>query len=384
MALNEKEAKVLGKIRDNPFISQKELSNYVELSRSSVANIISGLVQKGYLVGRAYVVNEDRPVVCIGGANIDRLYIVDDVLIQGTSNKVTSQTNVGGIARNIGENLGKLELPVTLLSMVGKDDSGEAVRFASSPYMNVDQVDETGICPTGNFTEIVDKQGNLTLGLAEMDIYDQITPRWLNRYRSIIEKASYVVVDTNIPKDTLESLFGMASRLKLRIVLITTSLQKMENIPDCLEGLSLLVAKHDETAYHFNMEIEDDASIEEGIRRWQQAGVEKVLMVKDNEKIACSASIEEEVHHFSNPSENKERYAWGVSEALAAGWIYAKYLNKTDQEALVYGIVNSFETSRKMYTIRTNLSQKVLEKDYQEFLKTNKSLPVGFRSPINQ
>lgn len=380
MALNENESKVLGLIRDNPYISQKELSQHVDLSRSSVANIISGLVQKGYLVGRAYIVNEDRPIVCIGAANIDRLYVVDDVLIQGTSNQVTSRTALGGIARNIGENLGKLELPVTLLSMVGKDDSGEAVRSASKLYMNVEHLDETGLCPTGNFTEIVDKEGNLILGLAEMAIYDQMSIKWVERHQSIIEKASFVVVDTNIPKEVLETLLSMANRMHLQIILVTTSIQKMENIPKRLDGLALVVSKHDETFYYFDIAENGEEALEEGVRKWQEAGAEKVLLLKENEKIAYSASEKHPVYIFENPTKNKDRYAWGVSEALTSGYIYAKYLDKSDEEALIYGLVNSFETSGKIHTIRTNLSQKALEKDVREFLRKNQSLPVEFSS----
>ncbi|WP_051258518.1 PfkB family carbohydrate kinase [Atopococcus tabaci] len=384
MTLNEKEAKVLGIIRENPYISQKELSEYVELSRSSVANIISGLVHKGYLVGRAYVVNDERPIVTIGGANIDRLYVVQDSLIQGTSNQVKSHTSVGGIARNVGENLGRLELPVTLVSMVGKDDSGQMIRTQSKPYMNVENLDETGFCPTGNFTEIVDIHGNLKLGLAEMDIYDQITPQWLNRYRAIIEKASCVVVDTNLPKDTMETLIGMTNRFRVPLVMVTSSLQKMVNIPDCMEGVTLLVTKHDEAAFYLDMEIEDDETLKESIRKWQELGVEKVLVTQDNEKIAYSSSLEDEAHIFVNPDHNKERYAWGAVEALTAGWVYAKYVERTDEEALIYGVVNSFQTSRKIYTVRQNLSQKVLQREYQDFLKLKGALPKTFEPILNR
>src|SRR5690625_7630814 len=114
MALNEKESRVLSRIRENPYISQKELANDVELSRSSVANIISGLVQKGYLFGRAYVINETRPIVCIGGFNVDRFYQLQDEFEGGNSNRVKTRTSAGGVARHVADKIGGRSVQVPL------------------------------------------------------------------------------------------------------------------------------------------------------------------------------------------------------------------------------------------------------------------------------
>lgn len=67
------------RIKDNPFISQRELAEAIGLSRPSVANIISGLIQKEYVMGKAYVLNEDYPIVCIGAANVDRKFYVHKI-----------------------------------------------------------------------------------------------------------------------------------------------------------------------------------------------------------------------------------------------------------------------------------------------------------------
>ena len=97
MALNDKESRILSYIKENPFISQQDLATKIGLSRPAVANIISGLVRRGYLLGKAYVINDTRPIVCIGAACIDRRYFVEGGLIHGQSNNVTSQTSIGGL-----------------------------------------------------------------------------------------------------------------------------------------------------------------------------------------------------------------------------------------------------------------------------------------------
>lgn len=103
--LNDNEQAVLERIRKDPYISQQDLAVEVGLSRPSVANIISGLIRKGYILGRAYVLNESEPVICIGGANVDQKFYIKNKAQLGTSNPVNVSQTVGGVARNIAETL---------------------------------------------------------------------------------------------------------------------------------------------------------------------------------------------------------------------------------------------------------------------------------------
>ena len=67
-----KEKQILHHIKINPFISQQELSAKVGLSRSAVANYIANLTKRGEIKGRAYILQEESSIVCIGGANTGR------------------------------------------------------------------------------------------------------------------------------------------------------------------------------------------------------------------------------------------------------------------------------------------------------------------------
>lgn len=58
MSVNEKELLVLQAIKNNPFLSQQEMAEQLSMSRPALANIISGLIKKGEIVGRAYVLPE--------------------------------------------------------------------------------------------------------------------------------------------------------------------------------------------------------------------------------------------------------------------------------------------------------------------------------------
>src|SRR6478736_5628356 len=114
-------------IRANPFISQQDLAVQLRLSRSAVAGYIAGLIRDRRLLGRAYVLPDNRPIVCLGAANLDRKLRSNATLKMGTSNPARQDESFGGVARNIAENLARLSTPVSLITVIGDDTSGKAL-----------------------------------------------------------------------------------------------------------------------------------------------------------------------------------------------------------------------------------------------------------------
>ena len=62
---------------------------------------------------------------CIGAANVDRKFYVHKDLVAETSNPVTSTRSIGGVARNIAENLGRLGETVAFYLLVDKIVNGK-------------------------------------------------------------------------------------------------------------------------------------------------------------------------------------------------------------------------------------------------------------------
>ena len=108
MVLNEKETAIVRLLRKNPFLTQQEMANQLDMSRPALANLISGLTKRGIITGRAYILSEENEVVCIGGANVDRKFHLNGGAQLGTSNPAAMSVSVGGVARNIADNLGRL------------------------------------------------------------------------------------------------------------------------------------------------------------------------------------------------------------------------------------------------------------------------------------
>ena len=115
--MTNREQEILELIKKNPMISQNEIAEILGIARSSVAVHISNLIKKGYILGRGYIVQDNSYVAIVGGANVDIQGFPYNSLIYRDSNPGKVEFSLGGVGRNIGENLTRLGIPVKLISV---------------------------------------------------------------------------------------------------------------------------------------------------------------------------------------------------------------------------------------------------------------------------
>ncbi len=141
-------------------------------------------------------------IACIGGAHIDRHGVLKAPLVPGTSNPGSVTTDFGGVARNVAENLARLGREVVMVSLVGRDDAGESV-VAHLRSVGVDTSLVAAARVTASYTAILEPDGELVLGLADMDLYEKITPAMLEPAMPRLRECDGWFVDANLPPETL-------------------------------------------------------------------------------------------------------------------------------------------------------------------------------------
>src|SRR4051812_37180735 len=149
-------------------------------------------------------INHLGPVVCFGGANLDFKARGVHSLTLRDSNPVRIYSTFGGVARNIAENLARLGASVRLISRVGSDSAGDSLLEAMSQLgVEVSGVSRSNRCPTATYTAVLEPEGEMLIGLANMDIYDELTSDVLLS-QGIPTQGSFWVVDSNLPESTLQ------------------------------------------------------------------------------------------------------------------------------------------------------------------------------------
>jgi pseudouridine kinase len=180
------------------------------------------------LVGVSSNPGEGARVVVVGAAAMDTKGHALEPLQPGTSIPGHVRVSVGGVGRNIAENLARLGLETTLLSAVGDDEAGRHLLIqARDSGVNVDHVLVSSEHPTAAYLAVLDDLGNLSVSVAEMGIMQAVTPRYLYNRRRLLRQASMVATDANLSLQALASLLRQTREY---------------NVPVCADPTSTLLA----------------------------------------------------------------------------------------------------------------------------------------------
>ncbi|SEN58536.1 pseudouridine kinase [Duganella sp. CF517] len=266
-------------IRANPFISQQDLAVGLRLSRSAVAGHIASLIRERRLLGRAYVLPDKRPVLCIGAANLDRKLRTIAAMQLGTSNPATAEEVYGGVARNIAENLARLNLPTALLTALGDDGAGRALRdHAETAGIDMRGSLNLADTATGTYTAILDERGELVVALADMALYDRMTPEFIDSRLPQRAAASMTVADLNLPADSVSALLDSARADNVPLILVAVSQPKMARLPADLTGLRLLILNRGELETLAGHALPTEADVRLACRAVQARGARDVIV----------------------------------------------------------------------------------------------------------
>ncbi|MFK9090321.1 carbohydrate kinase [Bacillus salipaludis] len=363
--MSEKEQMILDLIRKNPYVSQQELAEILGLSRPSIANIISGLIKKGNILGRAYILSDSQHVICIGGANIDRKFHIKDKAQLGTSNPIYATQNAGGVARNIAENLGRLGMEVALISTSGVDKDWSIIEETSSLYMNLETVTQFPEKSTGSYTAVLDSNGELIIALADMEVYEAITPDLLLKHDVLLSQSKCIMVDLNCPKETIQFLCHFAKSHDLPIVLIPVSSPKMSRLPDDLDGVTWLITNRDESETYFQTKIKNEEDWKRVLEKWLSLGISNVVITNGKEG-SMIGNKDEGIFRVPPIEINEVVDVTGAGDAFSSAVIYSWLEGKTLIEIAKAGSINASKTLQSPYTVRQDLSAEQLQKDMEE------------------
>ena len=174
-------------------------------------------------------------VSVIGGANIDITGKTFERLNANDSNPGIVTTSLGGVGRNIAENLCRMGLKVEFISILGGDnysrdiqDSCKTLNMSLSNSLILEDK------RTSTYLSIIDEDGEMAVAVSDMSIYDMITPDFLKERLDIINNSMACICDTNIPKSSIEYIID---NVKVPIFIDTVSIHKTEKLKGNLHNI---------------------------------------------------------------------------------------------------------------------------------------------------
>lgn len=151
-------------------------------------------------------------VVGVGAANVDSHWQSLNPVNLRDSNPCHSTLSVGGVTRNICENLARLGARVSLLSAVGDDPYAEMiVRTSESVGIDMSHVEHRKDTVSSSYVAILDEKGDMLLGLSDMRIINGMPLAYLEKNAALIRGAAAIVCDGALPREVLTRLTELAS-----------------------------------------------------------------------------------------------------------------------------------------------------------------------------
>lgn len=216
-------------------------------------------------------------VTIIGGITADIEGHPYERLIYADSNPGTISIAYGGVGRNIAENLGRMNVPVSFFSVAGDDLTGRAaVRELADLGVDVSGVKLLPGENTAMYMSILNMLGDMELALCNMDALERISPRLIDEAAKEAAGSKIVALDTNLTEDTLS--YAIEKMGNKPLFLDPVSVAKAERAKDFIGRFHIIKPNRMEAEVLLDMEIRDRDALEEAGRAFIDKGVKRVFI----------------------------------------------------------------------------------------------------------
>ena len=354
--MTQRERQILNWIEADPMISQQELADRAGITRSSVAVHISNLMKKGCIAGKGYIVTRSPYVPVVGGMNMDIGGRPYKKLVAKDSNPGAVRMSPGGVGRNIAHNMSLLGLDVRLVTAFGDDVYAQKLA-AVCGELGID-ISQSPVIPGGHtstYLFVNDESGDMQLAVSDMDIYDHLTPQVLQSRRQLLDGSQVVVVDTNLPAETVA---WVAENCRAPIFADPVSTAKAEKLRPVLGRLHTLKPNRIEAELLSGVAISDDASLRRAADALLETGLHRVFISLGADGV-FAADRSGQVLHLPAPEGNiVSTTGCGDSFMAALAWAY---LQGSDLERSARaGLAASTITMASADTINPAMSEEAL------------------------
>lgn len=277
-----------------------------------------------------------------------------------TSNPANIRMTRGGTARNVAENLGRLDAEVVLITAVGNDVIGETILAQTADAgVNIDYAlqDENG--RTGAYMAMLEQDGSLSLALDDVRVMEMITPGYLDQNRKLFRDAALVMMDGSLTPDAMVTVARLAKKYKVPLCADPSSARLAYKLRPFLSQLHLVVPNELEAAELLEVDFfghDPDSSLDLA-RLLVKAGVENAIITLSNFGLdyATSDAVGYIPANYSQIVDNT-----GTGDAVTAAIMFGMVNDLPATECIRLGAAAASITVQTGQTVVNDLSLDML------------------------
>lgn len=219
---------------------------------------------------------EQGYMVVVGAINVDISGTADSAMMPGDSNPGQVKVTLGGVGRNIAENLCRLGVKTVMLTAMGEDAHALHAREACRA-VGIDLAYALTVPGgrTSTYLCLNDADGEIYAAVSDMDICEAITPDYLAGCRAVLDGADMVVVDANIPE---ASVRWLAENCRAPLAADPVSVKKAGKLAPSLGRFVTLKPNRPEAQLLTGVPIEGLLGLDRAAQRMLDQGVERVFI----------------------------------------------------------------------------------------------------------
>ena len=269
--------------------------------------------------------------------------------------------SLGGVCRNIAENLARVNVNTEFISILGGDEQGRNILDNSMKIgynMENSLILEEECTPT--YMAVLNENGEMESTIVDMECLNKMDSAFIDSKASIIENAEYVVLDADNP-ELLEYILTKFQG-KTKFILDPVSATKAKKVEHLIKYFHTIKPNRLETELLCRFKIESDNDLVKAANYFRSLGVENVFISLDADGIYYKNSKEEgKIRTTAVEVKN----VTGAGDSFVAGVGYG-YMNKLSiKDTVKYAIAMSIVTITHEETINPSMSEDFVN----EFIK---------------
>lgn len=273
-------------------------------------------------------------ILVIGSLNIDMVMRVDHMPVAGETILCDGMKLVaGGKGANQACAAGRLGTDVTMLGAIGNDSHGEMQRDSlQRSGVDVSRLITKESVSTGTAFITVNKEGNNSIVVVQ-GANAQFTPEDIEAHRDLLEECEIVILQLEIPMDTVLYAVKLARTLGKTVILDPAPVP--EHFPEELYQYVDIIKPNESELSRLTGIADAQNHLEEAVQIVKDRGVKNVLVTLGGDGVYLDTENEPPVHIPAKKVEVVDTTAAGDSftAALAAMLLEGKTLKEAAEFA---------------------------------------------------
>ena len=299
-------------------------------------------------------------VLVVGSAGVDVKGRPTGNMRPGASNPGQVRNSVGGVARNIAENLARLEVDTVLLTAVGNDVEGRRVlENCEANGIDCTHVRVIDGARTGTYLALLNRDGDLDVAIGDFDIMEYVDSNYLRDNERLLADADMIVIDATLSEETLVTLFALADEHDVRVCADPTTPALASRLCPYISQLHLIVPNAAETTALCGLDnpASDRDTAINAARQLVSLGAYIAVVTLGDQGLAYADGSG---GGFIRAIHTHVVDSTGAGDALTGAVIFGLLNDVPLDEAMRLGVTAASLTLQSPETVLPNLSQELL------------------------